>query len=156
MSRLCWADTWACGCSPSVGYISNDVSSSFSSILVSSAFLLRDGPLRLSLSGPAGMTRATSSSSSTRTIPLGLATTLLQLELEDELLLELLLELELELVLELLSLDVLLLLLLPQFDSISTCCSSAAVGSSNPKSESNPVPVCNYIQKDEIDVAIKK
>lgn len=155
MSRLCWADTWACGCSPSVGYISNDVSSSSSSILVSSAFLLRDGPLRLSLTGPAGLTRATSSSSSTRTIPLGLATTLLQLELEDELLLELLL-LELELVLELLSLDVLLLLLLPQFDSISTCCSSAAVGSSNPKSESNPVPVCNYIQKDEIDVAIKK
>jgi hypothetical protein len=153
MSRLCWADTWACGCSPSVGYISNDVSSSSSSILVSSAFLLRDGPLRLSLTGPAGLTRATSSSSSTRTIPLGLATTLLQLELEEELLLELLLELEL--VLEL-SLDVLLLLLLPQFDSISTCCSSAAVGSSNPKSESNPVPVFNHIQKDEIDVAIKK
>jgi hypothetical protein len=129
------------------------VSSSSSSILVSSAFLLRDGPLRLSLTGPAGLTRATSSSSSTRTIPLGLATTLLQLELEEELLLELLLELEL--VLEL-SLDVLLLLLLPQFDSISTCCSSAAVGSSNPKSESNPVPVFNHIQKDEIDVEIKK
>ena len=61
---------------------------------------------------------------------------LLQLEFEDELELELLLLLELEL-----SFDVLLLLLLAQFDSISTCCSSAAVGSSNPKSESNPVPV---------------
>lgn len=85
---------------------------------------------------------ATSRSSSTGIIPAGLPATLAGLLLHvelDELLLELLLLLELEL-LELPFVK-LLLLLLPQFDPISTCCSSAAVGSSRPKSESSPVPV---------------
>lgn len=68
---------------------------------------------------------------------------LLQLELEQLLLLEL----ELLLLLLLLLLDELLLLLplllplLPRFESISTCCNSAAVGSSSPRSVGSKPPV---------------